>query len=175
MEVMIAVAILSILIVVVYSILGRSQRSFQTGVKLADLQERARIVLDRMANELRLSAASEIATSTVNGTSAISFRMNEGFSAGQILWSTQVIYQFQFEPGEFDNGLDDNNNGLADEGIIVRVKDAQSIVLTRDVLKGGIAFTVTGDRIDIQLTLTARDEGGRPLSAVLRTSTALRN
>lgn len=174
-EVMVAIAILGILIVVVYSILGGSHRSFTTGVRLGDLQERARIVLDRMANELRLSAAPQISTSTVNGAPSIAFRVNEGFSGGQITWSTTIAYRFEFEPGELDNGLDDNNNKLIDEGMIIREKDGQKVVLTRDVLKGGVAFSVSGDRIEIQLTLTARDEGGRLLTAPLKTSTTLRN
>lgn len=172
---MVVVLILATTIGVIYSVLWGSQETFSAGTKLAHLQERARIAVDAMANELRNTGAGKVATTGYNGSTAITFQVNSGLLGGAVLWSTPIVYRFEFESGELQNGQDDNGNGLVDEGKVVRVQNGASVTITDDVMFTGLSFNLVGNRLEIQLVLVGRDLQGRPISARVETSVSLRN
>ncbi len=53
------------------------------------------------------------------GASSLHFQRLEDFSAHGIVWSPACRVAWQFAPGEQNNGIDDNADGLADEGEVV--------------------------------------------------------
>lgn len=120
-------------------------------------------------------------------------------STGRITWSATRV-EFRLEPGEVDDGLDNDGNGLVDEGELVLVRDAGGadeleIVLAngvREHLEGelpngvddndnglvderGITFERVGSDLRIRLTLETTGRDGRILTRTLETTAWSRN
>lgn len=172
---MVIVLILAATLGIIYSVLLGSQETYSNGSKVAHLQERARIAVDAMANELRQTGASKVTTALYNGSTAITFQTNSGFSGGAVQWSTPIVYRFELESGELQNGKDDNKNGLVDEGRVVRIQDGKSVTITDDVMFSGLSFNLVGNNLEIMLIMIGRDLKGRSISSKVDTSVSLRN
>ena len=71
----------------------------------------------------------------------------------EVTWSDSVPHDQKDEVG--DNGLDDNGNGLDDEG--------------------GLAFTMEGARVDIHVTVEHLDENGRRVPLAKSNNVTCRN
>jgi hypothetical protein len=128
------------------------------GVERSDLEERARTVAARLAREL---LAGRVMMDPAGGSRLV-FRKNRGgidAGTGEIDWSAEgpLVYQFTLSPGELDNGLDDNGNGLIDEGQVDRIEGGVTTVIATGIPEGGLAFTRNGERIRIDLALEGRD------------------
>jgi hypothetical protein len=106
----------------------------------------------------------------------------------------------ELETGEQDNGLDDNGNGLVDEGVIVWTEnpglvDERRVIRShwvREYLEGelpnglddngnglrderGLCFSIEGDVLTIRITLERRDDDGRIHTKTVQTSVRVRN
>jgi Tfp pilus assembly protein PilV len=57
------------------------------------------------------------------GASSLQFRQLDDWTAGAIVWSDLRRLEWQLATGELNNGLDDNANGLVDEGRVVLITD----------------------------------------------------
>ncbi len=139
---------------------GRNMVS--TGAERSDLEERAGIVSARIARELLGGRI----TVDPGGGNSLTFRKNrQGIDAvtGEVDWEAEgpIVYAFALVPGEAENGLDDNGDGLVDEGQIVRIENDVATVVSTGVRDGGLSFTRTGERVRIDLTLTGRDGQGQ--------------
>jgi hypothetical protein len=120
------------------------------------------------------------------------------------VWGPRILYRVEPAPMELNNGVDDNSNGLIDEGVLVRIEDfggpdERRVVLARGVSEllegedanglddngnglddeGGLAITIrtsgTRDALTLRLTLQGVDASGAILERTLETTVALRN
>ena len=106
---------------------------------------------------------------------------------------------FEYEIGELDDGLDNNGNGLIDEGRLVLTENAgltnDRRVITRwvaELLEGelddgldnngnglvdepGFLVERIGESLIVRVTLQKRDAEGRLMTRTARTSVRLRN
>ncbi len=57
------------------------------------------------------------------GTSSLQFRQLESYTADGVVWSSLRRIEWRPAEGESSNGLDDNANGLVDEGQVVLIRD----------------------------------------------------
>ena len=110
--------------------------------------------------------------------STLEFRPPLDYVAGSTVFGTPMQLVLELEPGELPNGLDDNGNGLVDEGRVVRIEapgtgNERRLVLIRSVaalLEGelfnglddngnglvdesGFCITRDEDRLTVRLTL----------------------
>lgn len=104
--------------------------------RVLDLARRA---ADRVADELvNAGAATLFPDPEPDGTDVLVFASVIGITAGAPDWGTPTRIAFEYDPGELDDGLDNDGDGLVDEGRIVMTRNeglpgAQRVVLCRDV------------------------------------------
>lgn len=80
------------------------------------------------------------AASAPLGADTITFQAVDDFAAGAVVLGNLNQLAFQYAPGEANNGIDDNGNGLIDEG--------------------GLAFEVVGRELRMWLALQRPGPGG---------------
>jgi len=134
------------------------------------------------------------------GTPALTFKRCLGFDGTDKLWSSSFMLSWQLEDGELDDGLDNNGNGLADEGVIVwtenvNLPSTRSVVKihgVRELLGGetfngaddngnglfdepGLCFDIEGNVLTIFLTLETLDIDGQAINRTAQTAVRIRN
>lgn len=113
--------------------------AFQSSQDLSDLETRARRALDRAVLELVACGATELDPNPTGdfGTSALTFRTAVGLAGTAPVWSDFTSLAFEYSASEVDDGIDNDGNGLVDEGELVLTRDVggaeQRIVLCRSV------------------------------------------
>ena len=79
------------------------------------------------------------------GTSTLDFRKNVGVVGGVIQWGPITRIRFEYSPSELDNGVDDNGNGLIDEGEAVWLENPDTPQERRVVLITGVSEFLQGE------------------------------
>ncbi len=140
LEVMIASLILAVISSAIYLVLFNATVSYTNQTRLGDIQDRARRVLDEMANEIRQADQASIQITALNGAQAVTFRVPKRFDPAnanpdlRVVWSTTAdnaafytagspypAYAFTVRHFYEPSPVDANHNAIQDEGRIVRV------------------------------------------------------
>ncbi len=115
-------------------------------------ESRARRALDRVCAELvRASEATLFPDASGQfGTDTLSYSQVVGLDAGAVQFGPTMRIAFEYAEGELDDGVDNDGNGVVDDGVIVmttNVGEANEtrIVLCRDVSELLEGETVNGD------------------------------
>ncbi len=178
------------------------QRHFERTVSNSIIDTKANRALNRVAR--RLTGAGHTTVSPIPddrfGSTSMSFQEVVGWNAGTPIWSSDIEIRLEYEPSELNNGLDDDGDGLVDEGRVVQTEnlgeaDEISVVLVRGVceyLEGetlngadtngnglederGFCFALQGDEIIVRLSVMRLDPEGELATRTLETSVSLRN
>jgi hypothetical protein len=174
--------------------------AFRATQNASDVEVRVRRALDRAAIELLGVGSSELQPNPTTdfGTDDVLYRHPAGLAGTAITWGDQNRLAFEYESGEVDNGVDDDGDGLIDEGSLVLTRDVggteRRIVLCNGVselydgetangaddngngVKDEAGFNVhrVGDVLQVRLCLEAMGENGIIVRA-LETSVRVRN
>lgn len=174
--------------------------AFRATQGATDAETRVRRALDRAVFELLSAGATELQPDPTGdfGTSELTFRKAVGLAGTVPLWGDPLALEFEYAPGEVDDGDDDDGNGLVDDGVLVLTRDPggdeRRIVLcsgVAELLEGEIAngaddngngvsdeagFNVhrVGDVLWVRLSVEESAESGT-LVRTLETSVRLRN
>ncbi len=132
-------------------------------------------------------------------TSTLDYQEAMGWTGAALILGQTTRIALELEDGEIDNGVDDNNNGLIDERQIVRIvnpgPNEQRTVLVNGVsafLEGelangaddnangiiderGLCFDLTGDTLNVRLSLERIGPGQRLIVRTQTASIAFRN
>ena len=129
-----------------------SSRSSTEGSYLMKIQERNRSVVDRIVEEYRLAKKST--TTISNGGLTLRFTSDGGFNGTTTIAGPIIRYEIQMGTGETKNLKDDNNNGLIDEGKVVRINETtgQQITLSDGINTQTSYFAANGTGIQLNLT-----------------------
>jgi hypothetical protein len=117
-----------------------------------------------------------------------------------VLYEPACTIGFEYEPGEVDDGVDNDGDGLVDEGQVVLTRNAGSANATRAVLvknvaellqgedlngaddngngmedEAGFCLQRDGEVVHIRLTLESVDDTGNVLRRTTETSIRMRN
>jgi type II secretory pathway pseudopilin PulG len=177
--------------------------TYQQGEKVATLEARARRALSRIASELTGAQRTTLnpQPNAPLGGSNVRYRTCLGYSGGAAQWGPYSRLMLRQDPRDPDNGLDDDGDGLIDEGEVVLVRDdggpnQQTLVLVRGVseyLEGetangvddnanglrderGFSLVIDGDgTLTIRLTLLALDPKNQLLTRTFETEVHMRN
>lgn len=178
-----------------------TERLYRAETLDAELERQAAHALERVVRELRIAAADSFAPAPEDGElSSFQYVQAVGITAGAVDWTTPRLLELSLEAGEIDDGLDDNGNGLVDEGRLVLTTDVdgpeeRSLLITRwvrEFLEGevenglddngnglvdepGFVVDAFGDALRIRLTLERRTDEGRFLTHTVQTSIRPRN
>jgi len=188
------------------------QGALRSNQGATELETRARRALDRMAMEL-LGAGSLEPIAPILGSPTVVYSQirpwnwdkldanlgpGDGVAGLQPLWGLRNSLTLEMEPGESDDGVDEDGDGLIDEGQVILTLDLlgtpRPVVLCNGVRElgegeaanglddngngivdeGGFNVLRTGDVLQLRLTLVDRIEG-ETVVRTLETSVRLRN
>lgn len=125
-ELMVTIAILSVIVAAIYSVLVSSTKAYRTGVAKGKMEDDARMMVERIAV---LVTEASLATIDGNaavggiqqplapaGSSEIMFQPVQGTdgNGNRVLGNLQGVF-WQIGSGETDNGIDDDHDQLIDE------------------------------------------------------------
>jgi hypothetical protein len=150
---------------------------------MTEVHTQARRIMDGAANEIQgagLSTIYPIPPETGTGTNTISFQIASGYSGSSIQWSDVITIAFEYAAGETDNGVDDNGNGLVDEGVVTRtvtpaVGSPTKKTLGHWVVEDGLSFNLRLDVLTITLKLRKAGYRGDPWETTLTTAVQIKN
>ena len=203
LEMMVVLALLSTFVGSLLAVGSTSTRLCVTGATHANLESSARRALDRLADELTGARSDSLATLPESPLwqEQIDFDRVESMRAGdgRITWSSDRA-EFRMDTGEIDDGNDNDDDGLVDEGALVLVRDAggageSTLTLAhgvREYLEGelangvddngngliddrGVTFERSGSDLRLYLTLEGLDRDGRIVTRTLETTIWSRN
>lgn len=200
-EAMIALSLLAVMFLAVAQTSSRASDAFDEGSADHILSTSTHRALERMARSIELSDGSILAgaIATDFGTDVVAFQVPVDFVAGAVVMRPWQILA-EREPGELDDGQDNDGDGLVDELRVVEVLDAGTPDERRNVLLGGVtelfagelandaddngngliderglSFSNDGNVVTLRLSVQRRGEGGRVLSKTAETAVRLRN
>jgi hypothetical protein len=116
--------------------------AFRTTQDASDAGVRARRALDRMVFELISADTGSLVPLFDNldndlGTDTLQFAKVTGLNGDDPTLGTPCRLDFVYAPGELDDGIDNDGNGLVDDGMVVLTRDVggdeQQVVLCRGV------------------------------------------
>jgi prepilin-type N-terminal cleavage/methylation domain-containing protein len=201
-EMMITVSLLSLVIGSVALLGNSNDRAYRTGAMAAYLEAKAAATTDQIVADLAIAGLESLSPDPIPGVGAdsIQYLQATGLTAGEVEWSSLRRLAFEYEIGELDDGLDNNGNGLIDEGRVILTEDVggpdeKSHVLTRWVREQfdgeeangvddngnglvderGFFVERIGETLVVRLTLQRLNAEGLPMNRTARTSTRLRN
>ncbi len=154
----------------------------------ATAQRAANIVIVEVRQSGRPGSGSGIAVDAGTptpggGPNRIVFRKNLGFdeTTETITWSPAVTFAFEYDDRESGNGLDDDGDGLVDEGRLVRLDTdpggAARRIVVADRLLDTLRFELDpgGGFVTLTVEAAARLEDGTVRKHVVREQVSLRN
>lgn len=99
--------------------------AYEQGVAAADVEAQARRMVERIARELMDADRSSLILTppTPWGAQRVDFQRGEGYAAGALVLGPRRSIRLVYDPGEVDDGLDNNGNGLVDECRVELVPD----------------------------------------------------
>lgn len=159
-------------------------------------------LLQRVTGELKFARQASLlpAAPFPEGLSSLSFQKCLGVQGGAVAWSSRFNLAWELETGEVEDGVDNNGNGLIDEGQLVWTQnegqaDEQRVVWAHGLcalLPGetldntdedgdgliderGLCFSMDADVLTIRIGLQGLGPDGNRITRVLETSVLLRN
>jgi len=99
--------------------------AFRASQDTSEAETRVRRALDRVAFELLDAGASELLPNPTGdfGTSDLQFRKPTGLNGTTPTWGPTMRIAFERAPGEADDDVDNDGNGLVDDGVLVLTRD----------------------------------------------------
>lgn len=184
-------------------VLDSSKSNYGRGSAVAQVQNDARRTLDRVAAELENGGFGTLLPNPVGvAVDDLVFQAATGIdgATGALLFGNSNRLRFVYETGEMNNGLDDDGDGLIDEGCLVLTKNYLLAGEVRVVLAHGVAeflegetangaddnsnglvdergfcMTRAGNLLQVRLTLARPVTGGDPAIASVETALRLKN
>ena len=199
-EMLVGAALSVVLVLGIFSALDSGGRFVERGVRIAEVESHARRLLERMTRELESSGVGTFVPggSLVTGSSDLTFQRNQGYVAGAIVWGAQARIASVLDPAETDNGLDDDGDGLVDEGRLTYWPDVAGGPVAwangvAEFLEGevggnglddngngltdepGLCFTLVGRVLTLRITIERAGVGGVRARDSSETSLLVRN
>jgi len=161
-EVVIALSVFALITLVTLLVLTSSTSTYMTTVAMGDTQERARAILDQIANELKFTGPDECDGWNFPDQTevrSISFSRCEGFDTTSSLkqWGSVIAYSFQLDAGEAADGFDNDGDGLIDEAVLYRTENGTTVAIAKDLQYGNCSFYRIGNQIFIKCCTLKKD------------------
>ncbi len=123
-----------------------------TGTYKQDMQSsnqfsKANSLLDKVTKELTMISIGSLNPNPAPplGSAVLDFRQLADWAAGAVVLSPTHRIQWQLAPGELNNGIDDNNDGLIDEGAVIMIRDVFGANPTTITLGKNVAEFLEGE------------------------------
>jgi len=201
-ETMFSLSVFSVVLGAVAAASLSSTDAFRMGMTESGLESQARQTLQRIAREVQNTGLDAIQPEPLApfGSPTLTYQLQEGFEDGAVVWGAARRIELRSDVSDEDDGVDNNSNGIVDEGMVVWVDspgmlNERSVVWCRGVREllegegpngeddnlnglvdeGGLAFQLDGESMTIRLTLERPDHKGRMLTRTVETTVRMRN
>lgn len=170
LEVVIATGCLALLLGAIGTVAQRGRSAAEAGVSATALSSKAQRLVDRIAAELMNATAASLPISPAAGRAAalVEYRTVEGFDvvAGAIDEGARRRIARVPSPEDPNDGLDNDRDGIVDEGNVVLVLDTAASPVRELVLATGVVESLEGEIAGNNLDDNGNglvDEGGLSL------------
>lgn len=200
-DVALVAALLGVAFASVLSAAGQGKATFRRSTARTDLDTRVTRTVEHIARELAPADRDTVWPALLPplSSSDVRLRAPAGFVDGAVAWGPEVAFVRELEPGELDDGIDNDGDGSVDEGVVVRIDEPgdreRRTVLARGVaelLQGeelngiddngnglidepGLCFHILGDALVVRLSLEAPGPDNDRIVRSLETRVLLRN
>jgi len=128
----------------------RSSHSYRTESVVARLDAQTREALDEASERLREADFDSVTPLPVAATapasaSSIDFQRARGFVGGLVDWGPTERLAFEHDPTDADDGLDNDGDGLVDEGRLVWIENPGGGSELRTVLCSHVSESLEGE------------------------------
>ena len=202
LEMSIVLVLLAMVIGAITTVGSSSDRTYRTGTTAAHLEAQAETAVARIVSELRIARRASLTPDPTPGAGSvvIEYVQPVGITNGTVQWGPPRRLALELAARELDDGIDNDGNGLVDEGRVVLTEDLggpgeRRHVITRwvrELAAGEVAnglddngnglvdepgFLVErfGETLVVRLTLEQKDGEGRLRARSARTSARMRN
>ena len=178
LEIVIVMLIFSIISTAALTLLISSQNVFGSGTTIANLENQARRIVEQLANEIQQSSVSRLSPAPPalpEYLDSMTYQINIGYVNGVIQWSTPITLAFQYAAGETDDGIDNNGNGMIDEGFLTRTQDGVTQYITYWVKDDGFHLSIDRNKLRIHLELENTNNRGTIMETSVETIVELKN
>lgn len=149
LEVVIATGCLALLLGAIGAVAQRGRSAAEAGVSSSALSAKAQRLVDRIATELMNATSASLPLSPAAGRAAaqVEYRTVEGFDvvAGAIDEGARRRIARVPSPEDPNDGLDNDGDGIVDEGNVVLVLDTSATPARELVLASGVTETLEGE------------------------------
>lgn len=198
-EVLIATSLTAVVLLSAAVVSRQGVGALQVTQSAADLEDRARRLSDRLSVELENTTAINPQPNAPFSVSDFTFIRVEGVAGNAPVLSDPTRIFWRYATGELDDGLDNNGDGLVDEGEIVMTRNFGtateiSVVLCRRVAEiqegetadgidengnglidePGFSVVMSGDVLEIRFTLQGRTVDGTTFERSVETGVRIR-
>lgn len=202
-ELSISLALLGIIVGLGALVGGAGRSAFVQTSTTSQVEARVKQALDRIAVEVEMASAGSLdpqLTGLVTDTNTLSMQQVVGIQAGAAVLGDPLTVRFEPDPADPVDGVDNDGDGVIDEGRVVLVRDdggpnELSTTICKDVrrfLEGeqlgggddngngltdesGFLITRDGDLLTIQLTVEEARSSGETTVRTSSTSVLIRN
>jgi prepilin-type N-terminal cleavage/methylation domain-containing protein len=202
-ELAIAIGIVGLVAGSLVGVLDSTRKTYNQGSAQTRVQADARRALDRIAAELENVGLATLVPAPVGvAVNDLVFQVATGVNAANsaITFGSSTRLRFAYEAGETNNGVDDDGDGLVDEGRVILTRNylqanEVSVTLVRGVseyLQGefangaddngngfadekGFCMTLQGNLLILRLSLERPVTEGRSAVATVETAVRLKN
>jgi hypothetical protein len=125
-----------------------SSRSYRTESVIARLDARAREALDDASGRLREADFDSVTPEPVvrpASASSVDFQRTRSFVNGGVVWGPTERLAFEYDPIDPDDGLDNDGDGLTDEGRLVWTENPATAGELRSVLCSHVSESLEGE------------------------------
>ena len=170
---------------------------YRESLQSSELHMRAARATERCVRALRGAGLATLAPPPVAplGGALLDYNVQTGFAGEVAQWSAVQRLALELEQGELDNGLDDDGDGLVDEGQIVWSEAGRRAVLARGVAElgagelpngldddldglvdeAGLSFDLANGGLRVSITLERPGPGGTRVREARSATVFLRN
>lgn len=202
-EVLLGVTLLALMLGSIGVVSLSSKSAFSRGTSRCSVELRSGIVESDILDELEMAIGDSFTPALAPGVpvATLQYERAMGWDGNDVVRSNDRVLRWELEPGEANNGGDDDGDGLVDEGLLVLVDDFGLPSQTRRILARGVAEYLDGEMpngvddnsnglvdepgflvvprggtLDVNLTLSAAAaDGSEIVERTVRTSVLLRN
>jgi hypothetical protein len=148
-EVLLSVTLLSGLLLVAGLATDRTVTMFRQSRAAQGVSMRATRLLQRVSREFTFARRDSLDPLVSDeGTDTLAYQRCEGALGDVAQWSVPFTLRWELESGEFEDGLDNNENGLIDEGNLVWIEDLGQPGERRTIWGHGLARLYPGEQFD---------------------------
>jgi hypothetical protein len=197
LEALVALGLMSTVAIAFYGTLFSTSTTVRTGLPISAIEESGRRVLESMSSDIRPSSSTVVVTPTDGSTTPAPGSPSVAvtlFETSKLLGvntdgtanytsptAVSISYECILETGETYDGLDNDKDGLIDEGMIYREEDNKvtplAYGLSWNVSLGqwNASVSRSGNRFSLSFTLQSTDANREIISRTFSTSVQMRN